>query len=77
MLPNRFRHYRLLALDARWVAGITVAVVGQGLSVAIARSIATRQSRAGGRVHSFFDPPPDEELAAREGAQTVRLLPAN
>ena len=28
ILPTRFRHYRRLALDALWVAGITVAVVG-------------------------------------------------
>ena len=28
MVPNRLRHYRRLALDALWVAGITVAVVG-------------------------------------------------
>ena len=28
IFPNRFRHYRRLALDALWVAGITVAVVG-------------------------------------------------
>ena len=47
ILPTRFRHYRRLALDALWVAGITVAVVGAVILLNLAPVASSDAERLG------------------------------